>query len=74
MHQTRAVTSIYIFAVQTFALAMAQSSDFSVLQLFNLDVGKAAKSCRMPSCGLFCGMMGLGVVPVVAGAKNGIFF
>ena len=37
------------------------------LQLFNMDVGTAVKTCRMPNCGLFCGLMGMGVVPLFAG-------
>ena len=67
-NQNRATVGTYVFFVQTFSLIISQTSDFSVLELFvGLDVGKAAKTCRMPTCGLFCGMMGMGVVPVLAG-------
>ena len=34
-----------------------------------LPVSKAAKTCRLPGCGLFCQMMGMGVVPVFAGVS-----
>jgi hypothetical protein len=45
----------------------AKTSDFSFFELFNMDVGKAVKTCRMPDCGLFCSLMGMAVVPIFAG-------
>ena len=32
-----------------------------------MDVGAAAKTCRIPDCGMFCGLLGMAVVPVLAG-------
>ena len=65
--QNRATVGTFIFAAQTFALIAAQYSSFSLLQFLNLDVKKAAQTCRAPICGLFCGMMGMLVVPFYAG-------
>lgn len=75
-NQHRATVGTYVFAVQTFALVTAKTSDFSILELFNMDIGKAVKTCRMPNCGLFCGIMGMGVVPFFAGLSMycGIWF
>ena len=64
-NQNRAIVSTFTFGVQTFGLIAAESSDFTMAELLNLDVSKAAKTCRMPNCGLFCGMMGMGVMPLV---------
>ena len=55
-NQNRATVGMYVFAVQTFALVTAKTSDFSILELFNMDVSNAIKSCRMPNCGLLCGI------------------
>ena len=63
-NQNRAIVSTFTFGVQTFGLIAAESSDFTMAELLNLDVSKAAKTCRMPNCGLFCGMMGMGVMPL----------
>eukprot|EP01043_Picozoa_sp_COSAG02_P002899 COSAG02_NODE_68_length_42582_cov_52.351129_35_plen_961_part_00 len=66
-NQNRATVGTYIFAVQTFGLVVTSTANFSALEIFNLDVGKAVKSCRSPECGLFCGMMTMAIVPVCAG-------
>jgi hypothetical protein len=66
-NQPRATVGTYVFAVQTFALVTAKTSSFSMMELFNMDVGAAVKTCRIPNCGLFCGLMGMGVIPVLAG-------
>jgi len=50
-------------------IAAHSSESFSFSEIFNMDVSKAAKTCRLPGCGLFCQMMGMGVVPVFAGAS-----
>ena len=64
-NQSRATMGTFVFAAQTFGLVAAHSSDsFSPAEIFNMDVGKAAKTCRLPGCGLFCQMMGMVVVPV----------
>lgn len=42
-NQYRATVGIYVFTVQTFAFVMRQESDFSTLELFNMDVQAAVK-------------------------------
>jgi hypothetical protein len=64
-NQNKAIVSTFTFGVQTFGLIAAETSDFSLAELFNLDVNAAAKTCRMPNCGLFCGMMGMALMPLV---------
>lgn len=66
-NQNRATVGTYIFAVQTFGLVVANSADFSILELVNLNIGKAVKSCRSPGCGLLCEMMTMFIVPLCAG-------
>jgi hypothetical protein len=66
-NQNKAIVSTFTFGIQTFGLIAAETSDFSLAELFNLDVNAAAKTCRMPNCGLFCGMMGMALMPLVGG-------
>eukprot|EP01045_Picozoa_sp_COSAG04_P005005 COSAG04_NODE_226_length_19492_cov_9.475790_2_plen_1389_part_00 len=75
-NQDRGTVGMVIFFVQTFSLVTARSMNFKAMELVNLDLGKAVKICRIPDCGLFCGLLGLGVVPVVAGFSMfiGIWF
>eukprot|EP01048_Picozoa_sp_COSAG05_P007144 COSAG05_NODE_496_length_9256_cov_9.286557_6_plen_694_part_00 len=66
LRQSRNTVGTYTFFLQTFSLISAKSLEMGYLEVFNFDVGKAAKTCRMPTCGLLCSLSGMAVVPVGA--------
>eukprot|EP01043_Picozoa_sp_COSAG02_P081426 COSAG02_NODE_19886_length_860_cov_1.145861_1_plen_143_part_01 len=66
LRQSRHTVGTYAFFLQTFSLIWSHSAEISVLEVINFDVGRAAKTCRLPGCGLLCSMSGMAVVPIGA--------
>lgn len=75
-NQPRATVGTYVFALQTFGLITAETTSVSFMEIINMDISAAARTCRIPDCGLFCGLLGMFVVPAFAGLSMyiGIWF